>query len=292
MFTLIITNRKGGTAKTTTAVNLAGEFARQGKRCLLLDLDPQAHAGIGLGFTPLQKDARPRSIFVNGRQSLLSLLHKTALDNLFYIPPGTHENRDLKADRLVNFLKRKQLQQHFDIVVIDTPPVDGIEQQAALNAADGVLIPFMPTPLGKAGVKDITCDIQAIRRSANKRLQYALIPIMLDNRVRLDNQILSDLIGIHGLERILRGVRRNVKLAEAFEVGMPVHHYDARCRGAFDYHMLAEDIAGLWPGLYPQQEPLSFRAPAPAALEPARSLPRSKSHRGIRLKNQCNVWNG
>jgi len=291
VFTLTITNRKGGTAKTTTAVNLAAEFARQGKRCLLMDLDPQGHAGIGLGFTPLQKNARPQSLFVNGRQSLMKLLHKTAVDNLFYIPPGNHDDQQIKAERFTAFLNRKQLHQHFDIVVLDTPPFDGIEQQAALAAADGVLIPFMPTPLGKAGVQDITSDIDDLNQARQKRLQYGLVPIMLDSRIRLDNQILSDLIGLHGMERILRSVRRNVKLAEAFDAGKPVHHYDKNCRGAFDYHMLSEDLATLWPGLYPRQNSLSFKKPVLASLEQTAGIP-DKSHRGIRLKETCINWDG
>ena len=87
MFTLVVTNRKGGTAKTTTAVNLAAEFAKQGKRCLLIDLDPQGHSGLGLGFKPLPDTASNLSILANGRQSLNSLLHETEIENLFFIPP-------------------------------------------------------------------------------------------------------------------------------------------------------------------------------------------------------------
>jgi chromosome partitioning protein len=291
MFTLVITNRKGGTAKTTTAVNLAAEFARQGKRCLLIDLDPQGHAGIGLGFSALKNGSQPQSILHNGRQSMLSLLHETAVDNLFYVPPGDHDSSRANPDRLISFIGRKQLQEQFDIVVMDTPPHKGIEQQAALMAADGVLVPFMPTPLGKAGVQDITRDIDELNLGRSNRLKYGLIPIMMDTRVRLDNQILSELIGLHGMERILRGVRRNVKVAEAFDAGKPVHHYDAGCRGAFDYHMLAEDLSSIWPDLYPQQDTLSFKKPVLASLESARPAAQQRSHRGIRLKDHCPVWN-
>jgi len=293
MFKLVVSNRKGGSAKTTTAVNLAGEFAQQGKRCLLIDLDPQAHAGMGLGYQPLQNDACPQNLLENGRQSLASLLFETRIDNLFYLPPGERRNKPMDATRLYKFLCRKQLAETFEIVVIDTPPNAGIEQTAALKSADAVVIPFMPTPLGKAGVQQMTADISQLKTFHGKRLPYALIPIMLDTRVRLDNQVLSDLIAIHGLERILRGIRRNVKVAEAFEAGCPVRHYDGRSQGAFDYHMLSQDMLALWPGLFPLQDSLSLRKPAARVIPVNRqALEENLRHRGIRLKDKCQQWNG
>ncbi len=299
MFTLVVTNRKGGTAKTTTAVNLAAEFARQGKRCLLIDLDPQGHSGMGLGFKALPGTASNLSILANGRHSLNSLLHETNIENLFFIPPGQHEaSRVPKTERLMRFLSRKQVTSKFDITVIDTPPNAGIEQTAALMAADGVLIPFMPTPLGKAGVHQLIEDMKTIpSKNGFPKIHYGLIPIMLDPRVKLDNQVLSEMISIHGNEKILRGVRRNVRLAEAFDAGQPVNIFDARCRGAFDYHMLAEDITSLWPKIQPRQTTLSFRQQAEIRVLPTRKKPAStpssgSSHRGIRLKDRCVQWNG
>ena len=295
MFTLVVTNRKGGTAKTTTAVNLAAEFAKQGQRCLLIDLDNQGHSAIGLGIEPLNPDSQPQSILANGRQSLNSLLHETRYENLFFIPAGQlNEKQTLQKERLQNFLARKQLAQHFDLVVIDTPPNAGIEQTAALMSADAVVIPFLPSPLGKAGVQHLLDDMKAIPAKNNrKQIPFGLIPIMLDPRVNLDNRILSDMISLHGAERILRGVRRNVTLAEAFDAGQPVNVFAARSRGAFDYHMLAEDISGLWPTLLPKQNPLSFRKTAEIkTMKKPAVIPEPHSHRGIRLKDKCAQWNG
>ena len=296
MFTLVVTNRKGGTAKTTTAVNLAAEFAKQGQRCLLIDLDNQGHSGIGLGIEPLEPGIQPQSILANGRQSLNRLLHETRYDNLFFIPPGlVSDKQSMQKERLQNFLARKQLARHFDLVVIDTPPNAGIEQTAAVMSADAVVIPFLPSPLGKAGVEQLLGDMKKIEASINQKpIPFGLIPIMVDPRVNLDKQILSDMIRIYGSDKILRGVRRNVKLAEAFDAGQPVNVFASRSRGAFDYHMLAEDIVGLWPKLLPQQNPLSFRKTAeiktlknnPIIPEP------QQSHRGIRLKDKCVQWNG
>ncbi len=294
MFTLVVTNRKGGTAKTTTAVNLAAEFARQGQRCLLIDLDSQGHSAMGLGIEPLTPDSQPHSILANGRQSLNRLLHETCYQNLFFIPAGqVSEKQTLQQERLLNFLARKQLSHHFDLVIIDTPPNAGIEQTAALMSADAVVIPFLPSPLGKEGVQQLLDDMKNISAKYNrKRIPYGLIPIMLDPRVNLDNRILSDMISMHGTEKILRGVRRNVTLAEAFDAGQPVNVFAARSRGAFDYHMLAEDIAGLWPKLLPKQNPLSFRKTADIkTLKKPAIIPESQTHRGIRLKDKCVQWN-
>jgi len=295
MFTLVVTNRKGGTAKTTTAVNLAAEFAKQGQRCLLIDLDNQGHSAIGLGIEPLTPDSQPQSILANGRQSLNRLLHETRYENLFFIPAGkVSEKQTLQKERLQNFLARKQLAHHFDLVVIDTPPNAGIEQTAALMSADAVVIPFLPSPLGKAGVQHLLTDMKAIAAKNNrKQIPFGLIPIMLDPRVNLDNRILGDMISIHGSEKILRGVRRNVTLAEAFDAGQPVNAFAARSRGAFDYHMLAEDITGLWPKLLPKQNPLSFRETAEIkSLKKPATTPEPQTHRGIRLKDKCAQWNG
>jgi chromosome partitioning protein len=304
MFTLVVTNRKGGTAKTTTAVNLASEYARQGQRCLLIDLDAQGHSGLGLGIEPLSPEGRPQSILANGRQSLNSLLHETCFDNLFFIPPGQMpDTKALQKERLLNFLARKQLAYHFDIVVIDTPPNAGIEQSAALMSADAVVIPFMPSPLGKTSVQQLLHDMKNTpSKNTSRRIPFALIPIMLDPRVNLDNRILSEMISAHGTKKILRGVRRNVKLAEAFDAGQPVNIFAARSRGAFDYHMLAEDIAGLWPKMLPRQNPLSFRETAEIKTLPTIDrkneaektplIPDTMTHRGIRLKDKCSQWNG
>ena len=297
MFTLVVTNRKGGTAKTTTAVNLAAEFARQGKRCLLIDLDPQGHSGIGLGFKALPATASRLSILSNSRQSLTSLLHETEIGNLFFIPPGTpHDNKDPQPERLLKFLSRKQIISKFDLAVIDTPPNAGTEQAAALMAADGVLIPFMLTPLGRAGVHQLVEDMERIKsKHASGKHRYGLIPIMMNNRVKLDNQVLSDMISIHGTEKILRGVRRNVRLAEAFDAGQPVNVFDARSRGAFDYHMLSQDLHSLWPQLFPRQDSLSFREQAEIKAFPVRKKSAGATspsgHRGIRLKDRCLQWN-
>jgi chromosome partitioning protein len=295
MFTLVVTNRKGGTAKTTTAVNLAAEFAKQGQRCLLIDLDNQGHSAIGLGIEPLTPDSQPQSILANGRQSLNRLLHETRYENLFFIPVGkVSEKQTLQKERLQNFLGRKQLAHHFDLVVIDTPPNAGIEQTAALMSADAVVIPFLPSPLGKAGVQHLLADMKVIAAKNNRnQIPFGLIPIMLDPRVNLDNRILGDMISIHGSEKILRGVRRNVTLAEAFDAGQPVNAFAARSRGAFDYHMLAEDITGLWPKLLPKQNPLSFRKTAEIkSLKKPATTPEPQTHRGIRLKDKCAQWNG
>lgn len=298
MFTLVVSNRKGGTAKTTTAVNLAAEYAHQGYRSLLIDLDAQGHSGIGLGFQPLHESARPQSILANGRQTLQNLLHETRFENLFYIAPGNiNEKQTLQAERLHRFLSRKQLAASFDIVIIDTPPHAGIEQTASLMAADGLIIPFLPSPLGKAGVQQLISDLKNIKpMNGKKTISYGLIPIMMDTRVNLDKQILSDLIAEHGSEKLLRGVRRNVKLAEAFDAGEPVNVFAARSRGAFDYHMLAEDIAGLWPAISSGQSPLSFREKAQVSTFPAQRRKEkpantSENHRGIRLKDRCVQWN-
>jgi chromosome partitioning protein len=303
MFTLVVTNRKGGTAKTTTAVNLAAEFAKQGQRCLLIDLDTQGHSGLGLGVEPVTPDSRPHSILANGRQSLNNLLHETRFDNLFFIPPGQISDRqNLKIERLHKFLARKQLAHHFDIVVIDTPPNAGIEQTAALMSADAVVIPFLPSPLGKAGVQQLVGDMKNITAKNNRNhIPFGLIPIMLDSRVNLDNRILDEMISAYGTGKLLRGVRRNVKLAEAFDAGQPVNVFAARSRGAFDYHMLAEDIAALWPKILPRQNPLSFRKTAEIRILPPTvkkaannntdDLPEPATHRGIRLKDKCAHWN-
>lgn len=295
MFTLVVSNRKGGTAKTTTAVNLAAEFSHQGLRCLLIDLDPQGHSGLGLGITTTDaKQDRP-GLLADSRQALSRVVINTGINNLFFIPPGSGHGTNPQADRLQRFLQRKQLSTRFDVIVIDTPPNAGIEQSAALLAADGVLLPFMPTPLGRVGVQHLLDDLQALTATPRHKLSYALVPIMLDPRVKLDRAVLADMIRMHGSHRLLRGVRRNVRLAEAFDAGQPVNRFDARSRGAFDYHMLSQELGALWPALYPSQASLSFRPTAEVHSLPAQQNPserNKRSHRGIRLKNHCRQWHG
>ncbi|MBT8763069.1 ParA family protein [Desulfohalobiaceae bacterium Ax17] len=246
-----IANRKGGTGKTTTAVNLAAEWARQGKKCLLIDLDTQGHAGWGLGFKDIRKfDLYAHDMFHDPQFRLHTAVHKTVFENLYFVPA----NLDFQTSKANpdNLILKRQLadllaHQTFARIILDTPPTLDLILVNALAAAHGVLIPFLPHYLAGIGVRQMARLFYQVATNYNKELRLiGLFPVMFDRRIKMHQQVIRELTAQFGQQRILRGIRTNVRLAEAFAAGQPVSHYAPKSPGAMDYHLLAEELETLW----------------------------------------------
>jgi len=232
---LVVTNRKGGSGKTSTSVNLAAEFAANGRRVLLIDLDTQGHCAIGLGVKA-QKDTPTVHGFFDGRHPLSSAIRETPWEGLHLIPADPlfdHGSGSKEELLLRQALASEGILGTHDIIIIDTPPSLDILLLNALYAADRVLVPFIPHFLAGEGVRQLARVLFRVgSRRANEgtRLLVGYVPVMVNTRIGQHKTVTGGISTQFGASRILPGVRTDIRVAESFAVGRPVRYYAPKQR--------------------------------------------------------------
>lgn len=244
---LAITNRKGGTGKTTVSVNLAAELAAQGRRVLLIDLDSQNHCAVGLGLASVRNAPTAHDIFRNVNGKLIPAIESTNYPNLSLAQadPLFEHGSGLRDENLLSrAIVDEQIDGKFDVIIIDTPPSLDVLLLNALNAANLVLVPYVPHPLSFEGIRQLMRVLFKVISGPNPKLKIAgLLPIMGLNRVRQHQAVNNNVSGQYGSFRVMHGIRSDIKLAEAFAAGKPVRYSAPKSRGAEDFRMLAHNIA-------------------------------------------------
>ncbi|KIH77228.1 chromosome partitioning protein [Geoalkalibacter ferrihydriticus] len=243
---IVVTNRKGGTGKTTTSVNLAAEFAAQGQPVLLIDMDTQGHCAVGVDVTKPKDSPTVHNLFLSDDFLLAEAVCPTAWPNLHLIPANPlfeHGSGDGDQTRLARALHDEGLTKQYDLIIIDTPPsFDGLLMNA-LCAARSVLIPFVPHHLSGEGIRNLARILFRVASGPNPDLKLlGLLPIMLDRRIGQHRNVTDGAALQFGQGRMLSGIRTDIKLAESFAHRQPVRSYMPNCRGTEDYAMVAREI--------------------------------------------------
>lgn len=240
---IAISNRKGGTGKTTVSVNLAAEFAARGRRVLLIDLDTQGHCAVGVGLVVNRNDATVHQIFTDPDMQLAAIVKKTAFDNLFIAPADQrfeHGSGNRDATRLARALAEDAIAEQFDIVILDTPPSLDNLLLNALTAANWLLVPYVPHHLSLEGVRHLMRVLFKVKSDSNPGLQIlGFLPTIVAENIRLHRTVSTEVGRQFGTLRVLAGIRNDIRLAESFMVGKPICHYAPSCRGAQDFSQLA-----------------------------------------------------
>lgn len=243
-----VANRKGGVGKTTTTVNVAAELASRGRRVLVVDLDPQGHAGLGLNVVASRSDATIHQIFRDEPIDLILAAKPSGVAGIDVLPA----ERDFDVHGAVNDPRRlarglATLADRYDDIVIDTSPSIDVTTVAALTAAHHVLIPTHLQHLAYDGIVRFSKVLFRVATMLNHQFtDLAIVPVQVDVRTNLQRVVLAKLLKEFGTKRVLRGIRTDVSLAEAFGSNMPVRQYRPHSRAAADYAMLTEDILALW----------------------------------------------
>ncbi|GGE12984.1 cobyrinic acid a,c-diamide synthase [Aureimonas endophytica] len=239
---LAIANRKGGTGKTATTVNLAAEAAAAGLRTLVVDLDTQGHAGLGFDVAARRGEPTVHDLFRDPRAGLAGAIRATATERVFVAPAdplfdGTAAERS--PTRLARELRGAGLARDFDLVLIDTPPAYDMLLVNALGAAEEVLVPTLPHALSADGVSQLARIVFLVAARVNAELRIAgLLPVMVGANPRHHKLVLDMLARDFGAERILPGIRSDIRVAEAFAARCPVRRHAPGGRASSDYRRL------------------------------------------------------
>jgi chromosome partitioning protein len=251
MRVIAVANQKGGVAKTTTALSVAASLARQGKRVLAVDLDPQGNLGMGLG---LDEDQDGPSVFevlcqrgVGIRDAAVPSRHKR-LKTLHTIPAGPrlaqaeHELPGQVGFDEVLKLRLKAVADDYEVAVLDCPPSLGALTINAIGAADLVLSPVQCEYFSARGVVKLLDVIELVRERRNPGLRFRVVPTLFDRRNNISLAVLNELrkeFG-HEVSEVIVGVDTRMREAQAH--GIPICVYAPRSRSAKAYRTLAQEL--------------------------------------------------
>jgi chromosome partitioning protein len=242
---IAILNQKGGTGKTTTAVNLAAGLAERESDVLLVDTDAQGNVGVSLG--------------VNGERSLYHVLVDGADPSDVGVPVRKHldvitsdstlaaaeiwlarQHTESRSRFLTTRLNQLQISRRYDFVIIDCGPSLNLLNQNALSYADEVIIPVTCDYLALVGVKQVLRTIKDVERHLGHAVRVsAVLPTFYDGRTRLAREVLETLQG-HFKHKCLEPIRHNTRLAEAPSHRKTIFEYAPTSHGAADYNRVVD----------------------------------------------------
>jgi chromosome partitioning protein len=243
-----IANQKGGVGKTTTAVNVSACIAEAGYRTLVVDVDPQANATVGLG---VQRTYAPGLYEVlAGEAAIDDAVTKTNVAGLELVPAGAGlAGANVELPRIAGFEQRlreclEPLRERYRFLLLDCPPSLGPLTVSALVAADRVIVPVQTEYFALEGLAGLLDTLALVRRELNPRLTVAgMILTMHDSRTRLGRDVERE-VREHFPDLVFTTViPRNVRVGEAPSYGLPVTHHDPHSAGAEAYFELAKEVA-------------------------------------------------
>jgi chromosome partitioning protein len=245
---IAIANQKGGVGKTTTSINLSSCLAEQGKKVLLVDIDPQGNATSGVGIIKQNLENTIYELFLE-ECTISECLTKSAVDNLNVLPSNVNLSGaeiDLIGVEGREFILKETLEKIRDLyeyIIIDCPPSLNVLTVNAMAAADSVIVPIQCEYYALEGLSQLIHTINLIQERLNDKLVIdGIVFTMYDSRTNLSNEVIENVKENIQIKVYDTVIPRNVRLAEAPSYGLPIHMYDGKSTGAVAYSKLAKEI--------------------------------------------------
>ncbi|MEN6386286.1 MAG: AAA family ATPase [Phycisphaerales bacterium] len=278
MRTIAVINQKGGCGKTTVSINLASALAAEGKKTLLVDMDPQGHCAVGLAVPEEQIEQSIYDCLLGSRKGepvrLTEILWEIG-DNFQLAPASidlaaleqqlstTNDRENCLRDVLNTVAK------DFDYVVLDCPPAVGLLTFNALRAASDVIVPVETGYFSLHGLSKQLDTLSILCKQCSQHINVMILASMYDIRTKMGREILSELRKNFAGKMFKTVVNFNTRLKEAASLGQPICEYDPASRGHKDFQGLAQELIATGTLVANKEKAITQNnvvAPAPAAV--------------------------
>ena len=246
MRTIAIVNQKGGCGKTTTAINISASLAEKRKKVLLVDLDPQSNASIGLKVTVEDLNLSIYDIFSQSHPLDEVII---VMDDYLHLAPSQlilsaveqelagKEGRESILLRAIDSMKRD-----YDYIVVDCPPSLGLLTFNALRACSEALVPIEMSIFSLQGVARLLELIKLLKTKYNHAIHYKALATICNTRTLFTAEVLENMRKHFGKNMYRTIIHTTVRLKESAGYGLPINKYNKRCRGAMDYTQLTDEV--------------------------------------------------
>lgn len=274
---IVVANQKGGCGKTTVVINLAACLAREGRRVLTVDLDPQGHCALGLAVPEEQVEVGIAQVLLDSHEGKAVDLARVTwqISSNFDLIPSRQDLSQLEqrlagVEGRQHYFRRalETIKDRYDVVLVDTPPTIGFLTESALNAATDVIVPVDTGYFSLQGLAKQLETVRKLRADSDRTVSVRILANLYDVRTKLGREILAELRKRHGDAMLTSFVNFNTKLKESTSLGQPITEYDPSSMGCRDFVSLAREVISLGedaepvvaPNLLEQADALAERA--------------------------------